>query len=78
MIEPGLPFRSAGLATNQGPLRSVPDVIERAQRLVDSQRPVGGHPVDWLVEAQHVGDLTAIAAATLRERGPAATRERFR
>jgi hypothetical protein len=41
----------------------------RAQRLIDAPRPVRGYPLEWHVEASHVGDLTAIAVAALRSRG---------
>jgi hypothetical protein len=58
------PFRSG--ATFRGSLCGVRDLVGRAQRLVDSPRPVGGYPLAWHVEALHVGDLTAIAVAALR------------
>jgi hypothetical protein len=29
-------------------------------------RPAGGYPIEWHVEAAHVGDLTAIATLALR------------
>ena len=46
------------------------DWIARAQRLVDMPRPMGGYPLALHVEALHVGDLTALAAAVL---GPASS-----
>ena len=52
------------------PLQSAEDVIARAQRLIDSPRPVGGYPLARHVEALNVGDLTAIAIASLRESKP--------
>jgi hypothetical protein len=43
-------------------------VAARGQWLVDTPRPVDGQLLRWHVEALYVGDLTAIAAAALRER----------
>jgi hypothetical protein len=34
--------------------------------LIDTPAPPGGHPLSWQVEALHLGDMTAIAAAALR------------
>ena len=45
---------------------SAEELIERAQRLSDTPRPPGGHSLEWCVEAKHVGDLNAIAIASLR------------
>jgi hypothetical protein len=59
-------FRSGAPAGSGGSLRGAQDVVARAQRLVDTPRPVGGYPLKWHVEALHVGDLTAIAVAALR------------
>jgi hypothetical protein len=50
---------------------ALPALIARAQRLIDTPRPVGGYPLAWHVEAKNVGDLTAIAAAALRGSGSA-------
>ena len=44
------------------------DLIARAQHLIDVPKPYDGYPLSWYFEAQNVGDLTAIAAAALRER----------
>jgi hypothetical protein len=52
----------------------VQEVVDRAQRLVDSPRPVDGYPHEWHVEARHVGDLTAIAALALRSPGSGSAR----
>jgi hypothetical protein len=41
-------------------------ILARVQRLLDTPRPAGGHPLAWSVEAFYIGDLSAIAAATLR------------
>jgi hypothetical protein len=61
-----LPFRGDAPSGSGGSLRSVQNLMARAQRLLDSPRPVGGYPLEWHVEALHVGDLTAIAVAALR------------
>ena len=42
------------------------EMIDRAQDLADTPRPVQGYPLEWLVEAKHVGDMTAIAILALR------------
>jgi hypothetical protein len=60
------PFRSGDPRGWQGAPRSVQDLTARAQRLIDLPRPVGGYPLEWHIEALHVGDLTAIAMAGLR------------
>ena len=49
-----------------GRLRTADDVVDRAQRLIDSPRPDDGYPLEWHFEALNVGDLTAIAIAALR------------
>ena len=49
-----------------GSLRSVEDVVARAQRLIDTPRPYDGYPLEWQFEALNVGDLTAIAMVALR------------
>jgi len=41
-------------------------LIERAQDLLDMPRPWDGYPLTWHEEVRHVGDLTAIAIASLR------------
>jgi hypothetical protein len=50
-----------------GSLRTADDVITRAQRLIDAPEPFDGYPLGWHFEALNVGDLTAIATASLRE-----------
>jgi hypothetical protein len=52
-----------------GQLDSVDDIVDRAQRLIDSPRPYDGYPLEWHYEALNVGDLTAIAIAALRGSG---------
>ena len=41
-------------------------LIGRVRRLAETPRPAGGYPLEWLVEASHLGDLTAIASLALR------------
>jgi hypothetical protein len=67
---PDFDFRVHGDARTEGggPLRSVEDVLTRAERLIDSPRPYDGYPLEWHVEALNVGDLTAIAMFALRAR----------
>jgi hypothetical protein len=48
----------------QGPVAE--DLIARAQRLVETPRPPDGYALEWCVEANHVGDLNAIAIAALQ------------
>jgi hypothetical protein len=64
---PDFDFRVHGDARTEGagPLRSVEDVLTRAERLIDSPRPYDGYPLEWHVEALNVGDLTAIAMVAL-------------
>jgi hypothetical protein len=61
------PSRASGLGC--GPA----EMIARLQRLLDTPRPVGGYPLEWFVEAFYLGDLTAIAALSIRSSklGPA-------
>ncbi len=66
MSDLGFPFRSDAPTGGGGSLRSVQDVIARAQRLVDVPRPATGYPLAWHVEASNIGDLKAIAVAALR------------
>jgi hypothetical protein len=54
----------------QGSACSADELIARVHRLLDMPRPVGGYPLEWLVEASHVGDLTAIATVTLLSERP--------
>jgi hypothetical protein len=45
---------------------SAQDLIAQAQALVDAKPRDGGHPLEWTVPAYFVGDMTALAAASLR------------
>jgi hypothetical protein len=67
-VVPELDFTSGGGAPkgSGGQLHGVDDIVDRAQRLIDSPRPYDGYPLEWHFEALNVGDLTAIAAVALR------------
>jgi hypothetical protein len=41
-------------------------LLARAQELVDAKPADGGHPLEWTVPAYFLGDMTALAAASLR------------
>ncbi|MBV9167641.1 MAG: hypothetical protein JO342_16000 [Solirubrobacterales bacterium] len=45
---------------------SAKDLIARRQRLLEMPRPVEGYPLERYIEAQHLGDVTAIATLSLR------------
>jgi hypothetical protein len=60
----GTPSRSGGSADVQA-------LMARGQRLVDTPRPVGGDSLAWYIEAQFVGDLSALAATALHTITPA-------
>jgi hypothetical protein len=60
----GTPTRSEGSARVQA-------LISSGQRLVDTPRPAVGDSLAWYIEAQFVGDLSAIAAAALHTISPA-------
>jgi hypothetical protein len=38
----------------------------RPQTLVDAKPAEGGHPLEWAVPAYFLGDMSALAAASLR------------
>jgi hypothetical protein len=59
----GTPFRGEGSAR-------VDALMARAQRLVDAPRPAGSDSLAWHVEAQFMGDLTALVVAALRANRP--------
>ena len=50
----------------QGRLPTVHAVMARVQRLSEAPRPDGGYPLTHSVEAYFLGDMTALAAATIR------------
>jgi hypothetical protein len=45
---------------------SAEELIARAERLANTPRPPDGYPPEWFVEAEHLGDLNAIAIASIR------------
>lgn len=67
---PNLHFPSRGGAHSGGggPSCSADELIARAEFLIDVPQPYDGYPLEWHAEALNVGDLTAIAAAALRDR----------
>ncbi len=46
------------------------ELIGRLQRLLEMPRPAEGYPLEWYVEAQYLGDVTAIAILSLRTEAP--------
>jgi hypothetical protein len=44
------------------------DISARAQQLVDAPRSTTGYPLEWQVQATHLGDLQALAVLALRSR----------
>jgi hypothetical protein len=42
------------------------ELIARVQELVDTQPTEGGHSLEWAVSAYYLGDMTALAMASLR------------
>jgi hypothetical protein len=65
---PDNPLSSGGVTPlgSGDSLRSLQEMLTRAQCLVDAPRPASGQSLAWYVDAFYVGDLTAIAAAALR------------
>jgi len=45
------------------------DLLARAQELVDAEPAEAGHPLEWAVPAYYLGDMTALAIASLRSDG---------
>jgi len=60
-----LPESAPCTGDSQGPLRTVQQVIARAQRLSETPRPEGGYALTWYVEASLLGDITAISATAI-------------
>jgi hypothetical protein len=58
-------FRRWFFPRPQGP--SAEELIARVERLVDTPRPPDGYPLEWCVEAKHIGDLSAIAITAIRD-----------
>jgi hypothetical protein len=50
----------------QNPSPSADDLLARLQDLVDTRPPDGGHPLGWAVPAYFMGDMSALAALSLR------------
>jgi hypothetical protein len=60
--------RAGSRSRAQGPPYGANDLIGRLQQLLDTPRPVDGYPLEWFVEAWHLGDATALATLSLGER----------
>jgi hypothetical protein len=73
---PNRRFHKWAIWRPQGP--AAEDLIARAQRLIDTPRPPDGYTLEWCVEANHVGDLNAIAIAALHAPIPHPTGARAR
>lgn len=70
MPDSDLPFRGDAPSRSRASY-GAQEMIAEAQRLIDMPRPAPGPAlVEWYLRAWHVGDLTTIAIATLREDGP--------
>jgi hypothetical protein len=48
---------------------AVKELLARAQELVDAKPAEAGHPLEWAVPAYYLGDMTALAIASLRSDG---------
>jgi hypothetical protein len=57
--------RRTSARTRNARAQQLTEVASRAQHLVDS-RPPGPYQLKWCQEALYVGDLTALAAVSLR------------
>jgi len=49
--------------------QTVKDLLARVQGLVDAAPAEAGHPLEWAVPAYHLGDMSALAIASLRSDG---------
>jgi hypothetical protein len=65
MYESDLPS-AGGAHSTSAAARAVRAASWRARSLVDAPRPAGGYPLAWYIEAQYIGDFTAVAAAAVR------------
>jgi hypothetical protein len=45
------------------------ELVARAQELVDAGPGEAGHPLEWAVPAYFLGDMSALAMASLRAAG---------
>jgi hypothetical protein len=45
------------------------DLLARVQELVDAKPAEAGHPLEWAVPAYYLGDMSALAIASLRADG---------
>jgi hypothetical protein len=69
VTDSGCSLPGGGPSQGGGSARRAQELIARAQRLAETPRPPEGRPLSWYVEAMHVGDLTTLAALSLRESG---------
>jgi len=46
------------------------EMIARVQHLAEMKRAPGAYPADWVVEAYYLGDMTALAAVSIRSERP--------
>jgi hypothetical protein len=49
----------------QGSACSAKQLIDRVQSLSEMPRPVNGYPLEWVVEAFYIGDITAITTLAI-------------
>jgi hypothetical protein len=68
--DPDVTGREESPGRGGGSALDVDAVIARAQWLADAHRPWDGYPLEWHVEAWMIGDLNAIAIASLRKHQP--------
>jgi hypothetical protein len=45
------------------------ELVARAQELVDAEPAEDGHPLEWAVPAYFLGDMNALAIASIRAAG---------
>jgi hypothetical protein len=66
-VSDGDPPEGEGAAVRDISDKRVGALLAGVQRLIDS-RPAGGYPIEWCIQAEHLGDMTAIAAVTIAAR----------
>ena len=49
--------------------QAVKELLARAQELVDATPAEAGHSLEWAVPAYYLGDMSALAIASLRADG---------